>query len=116
LAGFSAKSNVAFPKTEVLEKPHLSLKSAGMPLLQCFSWSFFVEKTPGLKIRTDEDFKPTLHFFLFELSYIKMTIKEFIYEDTYLRYMQTYHGRSRCEPELLSHLPPGSLRTMQRRA
>jgi hypothetical protein len=29
-----------------------------MSLLPCFRWSFFVEKTPRLKIRMDADFKP----------------------------------------------------------
>jgi len=27
--------------------------AAWMPLLQCFRWSFFAEKTPRLKIRMD---------------------------------------------------------------
>ena len=29
-----------------------------MPLLLCFRWSFFVEKTPKLKINMDVDFEP----------------------------------------------------------
>jgi len=32
--------------------------AAWMPLLLCFRWSFFTEKTPWLKISMDADFKP----------------------------------------------------------
>ena len=42
------------------------LQAAWMRLLHCFSWSFFAEKTPRLKIGTEADFKPidTTHHFL----------------------------------------------------